>query len=72
MDELLELRDTLTEIAQSLYGDWWVMNDKFWGSPTELQMRELEDKLYNLGYRIDSTPEQIKIANMLFNKINKL
>jgi hypothetical protein len=72
MEELLELRDTLAEIAQSLYGDWWIMNDKFWGSTTELQMRELEDKLYNLGYRIDPTPEQTKIANMLFNKINKL
>jgi hypothetical protein len=72
MDELLELRDTLAEIAQSLYGDWWIMNDKFWGSTTELQMRELEDKLHNLGYRVDPTPEQAKIANMLFNKINKL
>ena len=72
MEELLELRDTLAEIAQSLYGDWWIMNDKFWGSITELQMRELEDKLHNLGYRVDPTPEQTKIANILFNKINKL
>ena len=35
IDELLEERDNLFEIASVLYGDMFVTNESFWGSPTE-------------------------------------
>jgi hypothetical protein len=40
IDELLEERDNLFEIASVLYGDMFVTNESFWGSPTELQLKE--------------------------------
>jgi len=60
--ELLELRDVLTDIAAELYGDMFVTNEAFWGSPTERQMFEVEERLSNLGYIQDVTPEQIEMA----------
>jgi hypothetical protein len=60
--ELLELRDVLTDIAAELYGDMFVTNEAFWGSPTERQMFEVEERLTDLGYTQEATPEQIEMA----------
>ena len=50
IQELLEKRDLLSDIAEELYGEIWVAEDKFWGSPTELEMREINEQLHNLGW----------------------
>lgn len=60
--ELLEQRNVLSEIAAELYGDLYVMNDKFWGSPTEKQMNVVEDSLHNLGWRDEIAPEMLDAA----------
>jgi len=62
MNELLELRNTLADIAAELYGDLYVTNEAFWGSPTERQMFEVEERLTDLGYIQEVTPEQIEAA----------
>jgi hypothetical protein len=65
INELLEQREILTDIAAELYGDIYVTNDKFWGSPTEKQMRGVEDQLHNLGHRDVLTPEQMEAAKII-------
>jgi hypothetical protein len=48
--ELLDKRDILSDMAEVLYGEFWVANDEFYNSPTEKEMREVMEQLYELGY----------------------
>jgi hypothetical protein len=65
INELLEKRQTLFEIAEVLYGDTWVGEDSFWNSPTEKQLTEVQNQLFDLGWEDDITPEQMDAANKL-------
>lgn len=64
-NDLLELRDHLTDIAAELYGDMYVCNDNFWGSPTERQMCKVEESLSNLNFKIVPTPEMEVLTHMM-------
>ena len=65
IQELLEQRQILFEIAEELYGDLWVSEEAFWGSPTEGQLAEVHDRLYGLGWGEDITPWQLADAKKL-------
>ena len=69
MKELLEKQNILGEIAAELYGELFVANDKFWGSPTEKELQEVTLSLINLGYRVDVTPEQEEAAKIIAKKM---
>ena len=71
INELLERRDILNEIATELYGELWIIEDSFWGSPTELEMRDIEEQLDNLGYKEEVTDEQIALADMIFEELKR-
>jgi len=72
INELLERRDILNEIAIELYGELWVTEDSFWGSPTELEMREIQEQLNDLGWEEEApTDEQIALADMLFEELKR-
>jgi hypothetical protein len=66
--ELLEKQEVLGEIAAELYGDLWIMNEKFWGSPTERELAEVTMSLINLGHRVESTPERDEAAKIIAKK----
>lgn len=66
--ELLEKQNILGEIAAELYGELFVMNDKFWGSPTERELADVTLSLINLGHRVDVTPEQEEAAKIIAKK----
>jgi hypothetical protein len=66
--ELKKLQNVLHDIAAELYGDLWIMNDKFWGSPTERQLREVTMQLIDLGETIEPTDEQIEAAKIVAKK----
>jgi len=66
--ELKKLQNVLHDIAAELYGDLWIMNDKFWGSPTERQLREVTMQLIDLGETIEPTEEQIEAAKIVAKK----
>jgi hypothetical protein len=73
INELLEKFDLLTDIAIELYGDEWVMNEKFWGSVTEKEMCETMTRLDNLGHKWpDPTQEQIERASEIARKLDLL
>jgi len=50
IEELLEHRQILFQIAEELYGDLWIGEEAFWGSPTEQQLLGVHEKLFNLGW----------------------
>ena len=66
--ELKKLQSILHDIAAELYGDLWIMNDKFWNSPTERQLREVTMRLIDLGVTIEPTDEQIEAAKIVAKK----
>ena len=66
--ELKKLQSILHDIAAELYGDLWIMNDKFWGSPTERQLREVTIQLIDLGETIEPTEEQEELAKKIAKK----
>ena len=71
INELLEKRDILAEIAVELYGDFWISNEEFWGSTTERQMLEVTEQLQNLGWEEEVNEDQIMIADMIMEILKK-
>jgi len=62
IEELLEHRQVLFQIAEELYGDLWIGEEAFWGSPTEQQLLGVHERLFNLGWSEDITPKQFETA----------
>ena len=72
IDELLEERDNLFEIASILYGDMFITEDKFWGSPTELQLQRVYERLDLFGHQDDEpTDEMIEAAEIIKKMVDK-
>jgi hypothetical protein len=69
IEELLEKRNTLTDIATELYGDLFITVDEFWGSPTERQMGIVDDELISLGWESETTPEIIALAEIILQDL---
>jgi ABC-type amino acid transport substrate-binding protein len=65
MQELLSKRDVLADIAQVLYGEDWITEETFWGSPTELEMAQVEAQLADLGWSPEITKEQEAAAEII-------
>ena len=68
IQQLLEKQSILSEIAGELYGDLWIMNEKFWGSPTERELFDVTSQLLLLGHVINPTPEQEEAAKLIAKK----
>jgi hypothetical protein len=62
IEELLEHRQILFQIAEELYGELWIGEEAFWGSPTEQQLLGVHERLFNLGWSEDITPKQFETA----------
>ena len=72
IEELLEERDNLFEIASILYGDMFITEDKFWGSPTELQLQRVYERLDLFGHEDDEpTDEMIEAAEIIKKMVDK-
>ena len=66
IDELLEEQDNLFDIASVLYGDMFVTDESFWGSPTELQLQKVYERLDLFGHQDDEpTDEMIEAAEII-------
>lgn len=71
IEELLERRDDLSDIASILYGDLYVCEDKFWGSPTEKEMFEVEEELDLLGWNYDISDEEQALSEMIMTELKQ-
>jgi len=66
IEELLEKRQDLFEIAALLYGDSFITCKDFWGSPTERHLNEVYEQLYNLGHKFpEPSKEQLDEAKKI-------
>ena len=72
IDELLEQRSVLVEMASIMYGDMYVTNEHFWKSSIERDMFEIESELMDLGYEEEGiTPEMELAALLIFDALKK-
>ena len=71
INELLEKRDILGDIAIELYGDYWITEEAFWGSPTERDLQEVNQQLIDLGWTDDSSPEEEAFADKIIELLIK-
>ena len=69
IQELLEKRDTLCDIASVLYGEDYIFQKQFWGSPTELEMKEIYEQLEDLGYEEPISEEMWALGDIIFNDL---
>ena len=68
IEELLEQRSVLVEMAAVMYGDMYVTNENFWKSSIEQDMYVIEDELDNLGHVEEGiTPEMELAARIIFD-----
>ena len=66
IEELLERRQDLFDIAALLYGDSFITCKEFWGSPTERDLAEVYEQLYKQGYKFpDPSKEQLDEAKKI-------
>jgi len=68
---LLEQKNTLCEIASVLYGDNYILQDEFWNSPTEQEIKSVWEQLDLLGYEEKVTPEMQALGDLLFEDLVK-
>ena len=67
IEELLEQRSVLVEMASVMYGDMYVTNENFWKSSIEKDMYMIEEELMDLGHEEEGiTPEMEEAALLLF------
>ena len=52
-----------------LYGDFYVIQQDFWGSPTERELKRVYEQLELLGHEDPITEEQQAIGEMIFDKL---
>ena len=69
IQELLEQRQDLFDIASILYGDNFICDENFWGSPTDLQLQEVHDKLDLFGYEFPEAKDEQKVVVKEIQKI---
>lgn len=66
IQELLNERETLNEIARVMYGDLYVFQKDFWGSPTERELYRVYEQLELLGHEDPVTEEQQALGEIIF------
>lgn len=71
INELLEKREILGDIAVELYGDFWITEETFWGSTTEQQMLEVTEQLNDLGWVESVSDEEIEMADKIMEMLIK-
>lgn len=72
IEELLEQRSVLVEMASVMYGDMYVTNEHFWKSSIERDMFKVEAELDELGHVEEGiTPEMEMAAWVIFEALKK-
>ena len=72
IEELLEQRSVLVEMASVMYGDMYVTNENFWKSSIEKDMFKIEEELMDLGHEEEGiTPEMELAALLIFESLKK-
>ena len=65
IDNLLEKREILTDIAVELYGEMFVCEDRFWGSPVDKDLCKVTNDLFDLGWEYTPTLKERIVAKQI-------
>ena len=72
IEELLEQRSVLIEMASVMYGDMYITNEHFWKSSIERDMFKVEEELIDLGHEDEEvSPEMEAAAWLLFDVLKQ-
>lgn len=69
IQDLLDQKDTLSEIASLLYGDDYILHKEFWNSPTERELFQVWEQLDLLGYEEPITEEMQALGDLIFDDL---
>ena len=69
IQDLLDQKDTLSEMASLLYGDDYILHKEFWNSPTERELFQVWKQLDLLGYEEPITEEMQALGDMIFDDL---
>ena len=69
IQELLDHKDSLNEIASLLYGDDYILKQEFWNSPTERELFQVWKKLDLLGYEEPISEEMQALGDLIFDDL---
>jgi len=69
IQELIEHKDSLCEIAAVLYGDNYILHKEFWNSPTERELFQVWKQLDLLGYEEPITEEMQALGDLIFDDL---
>ena len=62
IEELLEQRSVLVEMASVMYGDLYISNEHFWKSSIEKDMFKVESELMDLGHEEEAVSPEMEMA----------
>jgi hypothetical protein len=69
IQDLLDQKDTLSEMASLLYGDDYILHKEFWNSPTERELFQVWEQLDLLGYEEPITEEMQALGDLIFDDL---
>ena len=69
IQELIEHKDSLCDIASLLYGDDYILKQEFWNSPTERELFQVWKQLDLLGYEEPISEEMQALGDLIFNDL---
>ena len=69
IQELLDHKDFLNEIASLLYGDDYILKQEFWNSPTERELFQVWKQLDLLGYEEPISEEMQALGDLIFDDL---
>ena len=71
INELIEKKDALFEMAEVMFGEDFIIEAKFWESSINRDLIEVHDKLGVLGWNpeIEVTPAMLKAAAAIAKKL---
>jgi hypothetical protein len=69
IQDLLDQKNTLSEIAALMYGDDYILHKEFWNSPTERELFQVWEQLDLLGYEEPITEEMQALGDLIFEDL---
>ena len=69
IQELLDHKDSLCDIASLLYGDDYILKQEFWNSPTERELFQVWKQLDLLGYEEPISEEMQALGDLIFDDL---
>lgn len=69
INELLEKRETLFEMAEVMYGENWLTDKKFWGSTVQRDLEEVHSQLDDMGFDFEITEQEMDAAEQIWDNL---